>query len=213
MYYKELVLYVIALLIIAPQLGMGMIEPERDNSLLDGEQGLMPTGELKERKSEIPKMILTGAQTTLSMCINNSGNTTAQYRITLTFSDQESENEFRFNSSWTEAIAPGKETYANVVVTLPARSIPEGRESCRYEIISSLEVLSKGGTGINMSLLETKQKYTEEIMARDGVLGIGVGKDAIIVYTEIGVSVTPAIPATLDDWPVIVIPTERSIAW
>ena len=58
------------------------------------------------------------------------------------------------------------------------------------------------------SLLETKEKYTDEIMSREGVIGIAVGKEAIMVFVEEGKTITPEIPAQLDGWPVVVIPTE-----
>ena len=59
-----------------------------------------------------------------------------------------------------------------------------------------------------MGLVETKEEYEEEILSRVGVLGIGVGKDSIIVYVNEGETVDPPLPATLDEWPVVIIPTE-----
>ena len=59
------------------------------------------------------------------------------------------------------------------------------------------------------ALTYTKENWKEELMHREGVIGVGAGKDAIIIYVEKGVTVTPPIPATLDGLPVKIIETGK----
>ena len=59
------------------------------------------------------------------------------------------------------------------------------------------------------ALTYTKENWKEELMRRNGVIGVGVGKDAILIYVEKGVTVTPPIPATLDGMPVKIIETGK----
>lgn len=62
-------------------------------------------------------------------------------------------------------------------------------------------------------LKETKEKWKETIMAQNGVLGIGVGKNSIIVYVERGAIISPPLPETLDGWPVKIALTEQFTAF
>lgn len=175
-------------------------------------QNNTPLGMVMEGWSEIPAVVYVDTPTIFLMCVLNTGNIETEYKVTITFLGMENDRDFKFESNWSSVLKPGETTNIDVIVTFPSEAVSVGRTEGHYIVNSTLDLRREDGERIG-GLLETKEKYADEIMSREGVIGIGVGKEAIVVFVEEGKTVTPEIPAQLDGWPVVVIPTKPFVAW
>ena len=57
-------------------------------------------------------------------------------------------------------------------------------------------------------ITEVKERNKKEILSKPGVIGMGIGKDAIIVYLDEDM-LTPIIPSELEGYPVKLVKTKK----
>lgn len=66
-----------------------------------------------------------------------------------------------------------------------------------------------GRTEIYRELLATKKRHERELMRKEGVLGVGVGRDELIVFIERERVVDPTIPKEIEGKRVRLLKSER----